>query len=89
MTNSLEKALLTLLLSFVTTAAVVAQNMFKGFVNIKDIDSTIVVDLMYAKADNFVGEKMYNFSEAYLHPSAARAVKKPTHCCKRVTPICD
>jgi D-alanyl-D-alanine dipeptidase len=76
MTNSLEKALLTLLLSFVATAAVVAQNMFKGFVNIKDIDSTIVVDLMYAKADNFVGEKMYNFSEAYLHPSAARAVKK-------------
>ena len=56
MTNSLEKALLTLLLSFVTTAAVVAQNMFKGFVNIEDIDSTIVVDLMYAKADNFVGE---------------------------------
>jgi D-alanyl-D-alanine dipeptidase len=86
MTNSLEKALLTLLLSFVATAAVVAQNMFKEFVNIKDIDSTIVVDLMYAKADNFVGEKMYNFSEAYLHPSAARAVKKANTLLRKSNP---
>ena len=34
--------------------------MFSGLVDIQSIDSTIVVDLMYSKADNFVGEKMYS-----------------------------
>lgn len=76
MSNLPGKILKTLLLSFVATAAIVAQERFKGLVNIKDVDSTIVIDLMYARADNFVGEKMYDFGEAYLHPSAAQAVKK-------------
>lgn len=53
-----------------------SQNIFKGFINLKEADSTLVVDLMYAKPDNFVGEKMYNFDEAYLHPHAAKALKE-------------
>ena len=51
-----------------------AQAPIDGFLNIKDLDSTIVVDLMYAKGDNFVGEVMYDFSDAYLYPEAAKAV---------------
>lgn len=41
---------------------------------------------MYAKADNFVGEKMYNFSEAYLHPKAAEALKKANRMLKEINP---
>ena len=52
----------TILLAYTATAT--AQNIFKGYINIEEADSTIAVDLMYAKADNFVGEKMYNFTEA-------------------------
>lgn len=48
----------------------------EGFVRIQDLDSSIAVDLMYAKSDNFVGEVMYDFTEAYLHPKAAEAVAK-------------
>lgn len=46
----------------------------EGFLRIQDLDNTIAVDLMYAKSDNFVGEVMYDFTEAYLHPKAAHAV---------------
>ena len=51
-----------LLLAYATTTA--AQDTFKDYINIHEADSTIAVDLMYAKPDNFVGEKMYNFTEA-------------------------
>ena len=70
----MKKRLLTLLL--VATVTTLAAQNFKGLVDIRKIDSTITVELMYAKADNFVGEKMYNFSKAYLHPKAAAAVKR-------------
>lgn len=74
-----------LLLLFTTAAPVAAQN-FKGLVNIQKLDSAISVELMYAKADNFVGEKMYNFSEAYLHPKAAVALKKANKLLKEINP---
>ena len=70
----MHKIAITILLA--ATALVATSQDFKGLVNIKEKDSTIIVDLMYAKPDNFVGEKMYNFSEAYLHPKAAEAVKE-------------
>ncbi len=66
--------LATLLLASHKDAA--SQNIFKGYTNLKEADSTLVIDLMYAKPDNFVGEKMYSFSEAYLHPHAAKALKE-------------
>ena len=74
-----------LLLLFTTAAPVAAQN-FKGLVNIQKLDSTISVELMYAKADNFVGEKMYNFTEAYLHPHAAEALKRASRLLRTTHP---
>ena len=54
--------------------------------NIKDIDPSIKVELMYAKSDNFVGEKMYSFEEAYLHPKAAKAVAVANEMLGRIHP---
>ncbi len=80
----MKKNLLSLL--FLTTITpLVAQN-FKGLVNIQKIDSTISIELMYAKPDNFVGETMYNFKEAYLHPKAAAAIKKANRLLKEINP---
>ncbi|MDD3036855.1 M15 family metallopeptidase [Bacteroides sp.] len=46
-----------------------------GFVNISELDSTIHIDLMYTRADNFTGEILYDdLNEAYLHPDAAQAL---------------
>lgn len=73
------------LLFFAINAPLAAQN-FKGFVNVLKIDSTMSVELMYAQPDNFVGEKMYNFSEAYLHPKAAEALKKANKLLKEINP---
>jgi D-alanyl-D-alanine dipeptidase len=86
MLGSFTKILRTLLLLSVAATGVAAQPGFKGLVNIKDVDSTVVVDLMYARADNFVGEKMYGFSEAYLHPTAARAVKRANALLRKINP---
>lgn len=73
------------LLFFAINAPLAAQN-FKGFVNVLKIDSTMSVELMYAQPDNFVGEKMYNFSEAYLHPKAAEALKNANKLLKEINP---
>lgn len=86
MLGSFTKILRTLLLLSVAATGVAAQPGFKGLVNIKDVDSTVIVDLMYARADNFVGEKMYGFSEAYLHPTAARAVKRANALLRKINP---
>lgn len=73
------------LLFFAINTTLAAQN-FKGFVNVLKIDSTMSVELMYAKPDNFVGEKMYGFSEAYLHPKAAKALKNANKLLKEINP---
>ena len=42
-----------------------------GYLNVAEQDSTIAVDLMYARADNFTGQVLYgDLREAYLHPDA-------------------
>lgn len=61
-----------------------------GLINIQDKNNTIIVDLMYAKPDNFTGEVLYNnLTKVYLHPDAAKAIRKakkllqerrPGHC---------
>ena len=49
----------------------------QGYVNIKNVDKSIQVSLMYARADNFCGKVLYgDLKEAYLHPKAAKALKK-------------
>lgn len=48
-----------------------------GLENIADKDSTIAIDLMYARADNFTGEVLYDhLHEAYLHPLAMQSLLK-------------
>lgn len=58
-----------------------------GFVNVKSVDADIVVDLMYASANNFVGKTMYEtLTGAYLHPDAAVALKKAQQALKTLHP---
>ena len=46
-----------------------------GLVNIAEADSSIVVDLMYTRADNFTGKVLYeDLHEAYLHPDAMKGL---------------
>lgn len=48
-----------------------------GYVDIRDVDKSIAVSLMYSRADNFTGRVLYgDLREAYLHPLAAAALKK-------------
>ena len=43
-----------------------------GFINVRTLDSSIVVSLMYATSDNFTGERLYgDLREAYLRKDAA------------------
>lgn len=43
-----------------------------GYVNITELDSEIAIDIVYATADNFTGEVLYDdLTEAYLLPEAA------------------
>lgn len=55
-----------------------AQSMERqGLVDIRAVDPTIKVDLMYAKASNFTGRVLYtDLREAYLLPPAAKALKR-------------
>lgn len=49
-----------------------------GLVDVAAMDTTLIVNLMYATDDNFVGENMYidGPSLAWLHPLAAKALVK-------------
>ena len=58
-----------------------------GFLNIADVDTTIVIDLMYTRADNFVGEILYlDLQEAYLHPMAMESLVKANQLLKAKHP---
>ena len=51
-----------------------------GFVNIAEADSSIAIDLMYTRADNFTGTILYeDLKEAYLHPDAMKSPKQAQH----------
>ena len=59
----------------------------QGYVNIKDVDPTIQVSLMYTRPDNFTGRVLYtDLKEAYLHPDAAQALKKCQQRLKQLHP---
>lgn len=58
-----------------------------GLVDVSDMDSSIVVSLLYATPDNFVGEILYaDLTEAYLHPEAAEALIKARRLLKEQHP---
>lgn len=59
----------------------------EGYVNIKDLDKSIHVSLMYSRADNFTGSILYeDLREAYLHPIAAKALVKAQKRLKELRP---
>lgn len=58
-----------------------------GLVDIAEMDSNIHIRLMYAQADNFTGEVLYDdLTEAYLHPDAAHALIKAQQALKALHP---
>lgn len=68
--------------------SVTAQHMEKaGLVNVQRTDATIHVSLMYARADNFCGVKLYgDLVEAYLHPKAMTALIRAQAILKKLRP---
>lgn len=58
-----------------------------GLVNILDMDTTLVVDLVYATADNFMEEVLYDdLREAYLIPEAAASLVRAHESLKSIDP---
>jgi D-ala-D-ala dipeptidase len=58
-----------------------------GYVNVRELDPTLQVSLMYARPDNFVGSVLYNdLRQAYLHPEAAAALVKAQKRLKQLRP---
>lgn len=59
----------------------------QGMIKICDVDSTILVSLMYTRADNFTGKILYtDLHTAYLHPKAAHALKRAQQILRRTNP---
>lgn len=67
----------------------------EGYVDVKAVDPEIIVELMYAREDNFTGKVMYTtLTRAFLHPAAAKALKKAQDELKNINPgltlkVCD
>lgn len=58
-----------------------------GFINIAEADSSIGIELMYTRVDNFTGEILYeDLHEAYLHPDAMESLSKAQHLLKELHP---
>ena len=58
-----------------------------GWKNIAEADGDIVIDLMYAKTDNFTGKILYeDFNEAYLHPDALQGLLRAQQALKKIYP---
>lgn len=59
----------------------------QGLVDVRKLDKSIFVSLMYARADNFTGSILYgDLREAYLHPQAAEALVKAQRRLKALRP---
>lgn len=75
-------------LSFAQDDSKTAQSMVRqGMVRVRQLDPTICVSLMYARADNFTGTVLYDdLRDAYLHPKAAEALVKAQKRLKELHP---
>lgn len=59
----------------------------KGFVDIAALDSTIRVELIYARPDNFMGKAVYEgITKAWLHPDAATKLVKARDILREIAP---
>ena len=64
-----------------------AQMRAAGLVDIHDLDSTIAVDLIYAKPYNFMGKVLYhNVNKAFMLPEAAEKLVKANKLLKKIRP---
>lgn len=60
-----------------------------GLRNVAEADSAILVDLMYARADNFTGQVLYDdLREAYLHPDALESLLQAQRLLSEERPDC-
>lgn len=60
-----------------------------GLRNVAEADSAILVDLMYARADNFTGQVLYDdLREAYLHPDALESLLQARRLLEEARPDC-
>lgn len=58
-----------------------------GFINIAEADSSIAIELMYTRADNFTGQVLYeDLQDAYLHPDAMESLSKAQRLLKELHP---
>lgn len=58
-----------------------------GYIDVQQLDTSLFVSLMYARADNFVGFPLYtNLRRAYLHPHAAAALVRAQRRLKQLRP---
>lgn len=58
-----------------------------GFINIAEADSSIGIDLMYTRANNFTGQVLYeDLHEAYLHPEALKSLLQAQKLLKEICP---
>lgn len=59
----------------------------QGLIDIKTLDNSIEVSLMYSRKDNFSGDVLYhNLSKAFLHLMAAKALVKAQTLLKQLRP---
>ena len=59
----------------------------QGYVDVQELDPSIFVSLMYSRADNFTHTVLYaDLREAYLHPSAAKALVEAQRQLKKLRP---
>ena len=64
-----------------------AQMRAMGLVDIHDLDSTIAVDLIYAKPYNFMGRVLYhNVNKAFMLPETAEKLVKANKLLKSIRP---
>ena len=55
------------------TSNIELQLIEEGLINVSLLDQSLIIDLKYARNDNFMGENVYgDFTCAYLHPKPAR-----------------
>lgn len=73
-----DKIWILLLISIVLLGAVYSQN-GSDLVEIGTLDSTIVIEIKYATADNFVGEKLYSANICLLRKPVAMKLIRVQH----------
>lgn len=76
--NIFQKLVVSLLAFFILPGILFAQDSI-DLVDITDLDSTIIIDLKYATADNFMGDTLYSANICLLRRNVAEQLVKVHH----------